>query len=77
MTEPPNALVVPVEEHPRETLTRRLQANRQRLRDSLEAVQQHAVALTPAHQLRTSPLAWVFGAASLGFLLGAITAPRR
>lgn len=78
MNDRPNALVlgVPVE-HEHDALTRRLQAHRRRLRESLEAVQLHAISLTPAHQLRTSPIAWVFGAAILGFLLGASTAPRR
>jgi len=60
-----------------DALAARVQEDRRRLRERLEAVQRQAVALTPSHQLRTSPIAWALGAATIGLLLGVITAPRR
>ena len=60
----------------RDQLLRRVEAHRARLRRSLEAVQENAVALTPAHQVRASPLTWFAGALAIGFVLGVVTAPR-
>ena len=68
---------VPAATSEAERLRQRLDANKARLRDAVEAMEAAAQELTPAARIRHDPLRWVAGAFVVGLVLGLLTGGRR
>lgn len=55
----------------------RMEQSRARMKEAVARVRERARELTPAARIQADPVAWILGAALVGFALGLLTGRRR